>query len=96
MVWPPNHDMIPVALQIALGGNASAANCSISNVSSNELATVPGGPDWGVTGPLAVSVRADRDGNGIGRIYTITVTCSAGTASVSKSVSVTVPHDQGK
>jgi hypothetical protein len=54
-------------------------------------------PDWVITGNLAVDLRAERAGNGSGRIYTITVRCTdaAGNASA-RSVLVTVPHDGGR
>ncbi len=35
-----------------------------------------GSPDWVITGPLSVSLRAERLGSGNGRFYTITVRCT--------------------
>ncbi|MDQ3623880.1 MAG: hypothetical protein M3463_15555 [Verrucomicrobiota bacterium] len=54
-------------------------------------------PDWEITGPLTVDLRAERSGGGRGRIYTITVECQdeAGNAATS-TVDVTVPKSQGK
>jgi hypothetical protein len=42
-------------------------------------------------------LRAERSGNGAGRVYTITITCkdSAGNTA-SSTAKVTVAHDQGK
>jgi hypothetical protein len=50
-------------------------------------------PDWEVIDVNHVLLRAERAGNGSGRIYTITltVTDSAGSSS-SSSVIVRVPH----
>jgi hypothetical protein len=52
-------------------------------------------PDWEITGPLSLNLRAERLETGPGRIYTITVQCTdaAGNNST-KNAKVTVPHDQ--
>ena len=49
------------------------------------------------TDDRAFSLRAERDGNGTGRIYTVIyrVTDKSGNQTV-KSAIVTVPHDNGK
>ena len=54
-------------------------------------------PDWVITGDHTVSLRAERSGNGNGRIYKITVqaTDCAGMVSETKTLRVTVAHDQG-
>ena len=52
-------------------------------------------PDDVVTG-TSPQVRAQRDGKGDGRAYTISFEVSDGTDTVSGTVTVTVPHDQGK
>jgi hypothetical protein len=69
------------------------ASCSIISVSSNEPSS---SPQWQITGPLTVSLEADRLGTGSGRVYTITVRCTdrSGNAATG-TVVVTVPHDQG-
>jgi len=96
-LWPPNHKLVRVELSVL----ASAAACVISDVSSNEpvLGLGDGGntaPDWIVTGPLRVDLRSERDGVGQGRVYRVTVTCTAHDQSVSQTVAVTVPHDRSK
>jgi hypothetical protein len=50
-----------------------------------------------ITGPLSAKLRADRDGNGDGRVYTIEVEVidDAGNRSVG-STTVKVPHDMGQ
>ena len=48
-----------------------------------------------LTGPLSLSLRADRNGLGAGRIYSIAVTCTnASELSASGTVTVLVPHDR--
>ncbi|MBI4660133.1 MAG: HYR domain-containing protein [Verrucomicrobia bacterium] len=51
--------------------------------------------DWQITGRLTLKLRAERSGEGGGRVYTITVEGRdlAGNR-VTKDVTVTVPHDQ--
>jgi hypothetical protein len=62
-------------------------------VTSNEA----GSGQWQITGPLTLSLMADRAGNGNGRIYTVSVSCTdAAGNSKSATTTVTVPHDQGK
>ena len=54
-------------------------------------------PDWIVLGAHHVQLRAEREGNGNGRIYTITISCpDSGGSSSSQNVEVRVPHDRGR
>jgi dTDP-D-glucose 4,6-dehydratase len=54
-------------------------------------------PDWIVVDDHHVQLRAEREGNGSGRIYTITITCTdSGGNSSEEQVEVTVPHDRGR
>jgi hypothetical protein len=95
LIWPPNHKMMSASLRVSLSG--SPAVCQISVVTSNEPITGLGQTDWVITGPLTLSLRAERAGSGSGRIYTITVTCTnTGDLSTSQTVEVRVPHDRQK
>ena len=100
VLWPPNHKMRPVAISVeATDDSGEEPACEITLVTSSEPVTGPGdttSPDWIVTGPLSVDLRAERLGSGDGRIYTIEVTCTdeAGNQA-SSTVEVLVPHDQG-
>lgn len=94
-LWPPNHRMEPVTLSVSAadGCDTTAPACAISGVSSDEPAG--GTPDWRVTGPLSLELRAERDGSGDGRVYTITVTCTDGSGNAATGAAlVTVPHDR--
>ena len=93
LLWPPNHRMVPVTVSVAADGG-----CAIVGVASDD----PGGkkrddPDWVITGPLTVDLRAERSGSSDGRRYTISVECRgvAGATDAATTV-VTVPHDRGK
>jgi hypothetical protein len=92
VLWPPNHQMVPVSLQVNSTGDPSP-ECRIDSATSNEASTIPGEHAWVVTGPLAVNLRAERTGSGNGRVYTISVTCTNASGSASQSIGVTVPHN---
>jgi len=100
VLWPPNHQMVPVVVGVSTGNSGSLSTCKISKVESNEAQSGMGkgdlSPDWQITGDLTLMLRAERFGQGSGRVYTITVEC-AGTSgsSTTQTVTVTVPHDQG-
>jgi HYR domain len=92
-IWPPNGKLVPVTISASVHDNVDASPfVGIYDVTSNETIT---GDDWNVLSPLSVELRADRSGQGSGRVYTIWVEAidAAGNRSVS-SVNVTVPHDQ--
>jgi hypothetical protein len=93
-LWPPNHKMVPVTVSTSANDICSdEVTCWISNVTSNEQIV----GDWKQTGDLTLNLRAEREGRGSGRIYTITVECSDSTGnSKTGTTRVTVPHDQGK
>ncbi|HKQ75977.1 MAG TPA: endo-1,4-beta-xylanase [Blastocatellia bacterium] len=97
LLGPPNHRMVPVLLWYTTGDNCDTALVKTVTISSNEPENGTGdgdtAPDWVVNDPHHIMLRAERAGNGLGRIYTITVTVtdSAG-SSTSKSTIVRVPH----
>ncbi len=90
-IWPPNKRMVSVAVRPVVVTCAATYVCRIISVTCNEPTTAA---DIQITAPLAVRLRADRDGHGDGRIYTITVQCTTSGGSATKSVQVTVPHDR--
>ena len=93
VLWPPNHKMVAVTITSTVSGNCGAVTCKITSVTSNE----PIDGDVDITGDLTVNLRAQRAGNGDGRVYQITVQCTDAAGNVTtKTVTVTVPHDQGQ
>lgn len=99
-LWPPNHKMVDVTVSYDAINNCGTggANCVLS-VSSNEPINGTGdgdtSPDWEIINAHHVRLRSERSGNGGGRIYTITITCTDGVGNSSaKSVTVTVPKSQ--
>jgi len=77
-LWPPNHNMINVTVTVIATDLVDPAPTShIVSVSSNEADNGNGdgdtSPDWIITGPLTLQLRAERDGGSTARIYTITI-----------------------
>jgi hypothetical protein len=90
VLWPPNKKFHTVTVGYSATDNCAGTTCALS-VTSNQ-----GSPaDWQVVDGHTVSLRADRDGNGSGRLYTIAVTCSdSGGAVSTQTTTVAVPHNQ--
>jgi len=97
LLGPPNHRMVPVTLWYNTSDNCDAGLVTKVTISSNEPVNGTGdgdtAPDWVVNDAHHILLRAERAGNGLGRIYTITVTVtdSAGSSSSSSTI-VRVPH----
>jgi uncharacterized repeat protein (TIGR01451 family) len=97
-LWPVNHKMINVALDWGVTDNCGVPSCSV-NVTSNEPLNATGdgntAADWSVVDAHHVQLRAERSGNGPGRVYTIAVTCAdAKGSSSTQTTTVTVPKSQ--
>jgi HYR domain-containing protein len=96
-LWPPNHKMVLVTVTMSATDivDSSLTN-KILSVSSNQPINGTGdgdtAPDWNITGPLTVQIRAERS-QGNDRTYTITVQSKddSGNAST-KTVQVFVRH----
>ena len=102
VLWPPNHRMVNVTVSYDVMDNCPVppGSCTLS-VTSNEPVLGHGSghtsPDWIVVDDHHVLLRAEREGGGSGRIYTITITCTdSGGNSSEEQVEVTVPHDRGR
>jgi hypothetical protein len=95
VLWPPNHRLIPVTLTVnAVDSSDPSPTSTITQVTCNE-SPAPSAPDWEITGPLSLNLRADRAGNGKGRVYTIVIQCQDANGNASSaSVEVRVPHDK--
>ncbi|HUL52700.1 MAG TPA: ExeM/NucH family extracellular endonuclease, partial [Opitutaceae bacterium] len=99
VLWPPNHQMVPVIVKAVVADAADPAPVTrIIAVTSNDPADDKGhgrfAPlDWRITGPLTLQLRAELSQHGATRIYTITVESRdhAGNASTA-TVTVIVPR----
>jgi hypothetical protein len=97
-LWPPNHRMVPITLTVtATDAVDPAPVVQILSVSSSQPTNGTGdgdvAPDWVITGPLSLQLRAERS-SGVDRTYTITVTATdvygnVGTATITVVVSQT-------
>ena len=95
VLWPPNNNSVPVSVQVDVSDDSDPTPvCRITDVTSNEAVDETA---WRITGRLQVDLRAERFGQGTGRIYTLSVACTnTSELSSTTTVAVTVPHDQRK
>jgi CSLREA domain-containing protein len=107
-LWPPNHKYETYNVSDFVSGATDNCNANllssvvIASVTSDELDDNPNGGDGNTTNDIviaanckSVQLRAERDGDLNGRVYTITfrVTDAAGNVR-NATATVTVPHDQ--
>jgi len=110
LLWPPDHEMIPVTLTVDATDDCGAISCSVVAVTMNDNDEGNGAntfPDWEFDGApvvlpdsLSLLLRAERSEGGTSvddtRVYTIDVVCDdeAGN-STAASTEVLVFSDQG-
>lgn len=107
-IWPPNHKLKSFSPEDFLrfeGESCEATSFDdvdfvIVSVSSNELVNDKGDgntePDVIVSCPDQLSLRAERQGGGSGRVYTILYRATLGDGSVQEIEALAyVPHDRG-
>jgi len=91
-LWPPNHKMVDVEVMYAVTGACATATTTLS-IASNEGDDA----DYQVVDAHHVRVRAERAGGDNDRVYTITIAATSDKKTFTRrTVTVTVPHDQGK
>jgi hypothetical protein len=103
-LWPPNHKFVPITVEVVTSDICDASPAiRLISITSNESANGSGdgntSPD--VQGALigqddrAFQLRAERSGNGSGRIYTILYEAmdDSGNATT-RQATVTVPHQR--
>jgi hypothetical protein len=95
-LWPVNHKLVAVAVVVASDGLSGMASFNVEATSS-EPAT-PGETDAVIAGTSldarTISLRAERLGNGSGRVYGVTAVAAdrAGNTATALGTCV-VPHD---
>lgn len=99
-IWPPNHKMVAVRILGVSDPDNDALSITIMRVLQDEPTKTTGDGstaiDGGGIGTATALVRAERSGNGNGRVYEIQFTASDGKGRAGEGVvMVTVPHDNG-
>ncbi|MCH7569497.1 MAG: hypothetical protein IH919_02850, partial [Deltaproteobacteria bacterium] len=100
-LWPPNHKLVQVGIIGVTDPNNNQVTLTVTGVTQDE--PVNGGGDGDSSpdavvqyGDLADSVliRAERSGNGNGRVYQVTFVADDGYESCTGTVTITVPHSK--
>jgi hypothetical protein len=95
MIWPPNGQLVPMAIRNVIDPDGDPVTITVIGVRQDEP-TQGTANAFGIGTPN-VSLRADRDGRGDGRVYRLSFTArDPQGASCTGSVAVCVPHDQGR
>jgi hypothetical protein len=100
-LWPPNHKLVAVTVGVNASDNCGSVTSAIVGVTSSEADNGIGdgntSDDIQNINGLSVDLRAERSGNGGGRIYTIKVRSADPSGNYAeKTVEVIVPGDNGK
>jgi len=99
-LWPPNHKFVPVEVLGVTDPDGDPVTIAVTGVTQDESVTGGGSGNTCSDATIhdgAAQVRAERSGQGNGRVYHITFLASDGNGgSCEGKVSVCVPHDQGR
>lgn len=100
-LWPPNHTFVPVQILGVTDPDGDPVLITIDAIDQDEPTDGVGDgntcPDAHGIGTDMADVRAERSGRGDGRVYHIEFTAEDDMgAACTGSVTVCVPHDQGK
>jgi len=101
LLWPPNHKLRPVRVVVRATDVCGPVHWRITDVTSNEpedgLGDGNTSSDWLICGPTKALLRAERSGQGTGRVYTLNVEVSDMSHNITnRMVQVVVPHDRGR
>ena len=96
-IWPPNHQFVNVTIQGVTDPDGDPVTITIDQIKQDEPTDGTGDghtcPDGQGIGTSTAQIRAERSGQGNGRVYTIFFTASDGQGgSCQGSVTVCVPR----
>ena len=98
-IWPPNHKMVDVGINGVTDPDGDPVSLTIVSITSDEPTDSSGdgnhAPDAYGIGTNIATVRAERAGDGDGRVYVVNFIAEDGNGGVSEgSVTIGVPHDK--
>jgi CSLREA domain-containing protein len=98
IIWSPNGAMMPITITGVTDPNGDPIKITITSIYQDEpVGTGPASPDGAGVGSSIAYIRAERDGNGDGRVYHIYFTASDGMGGTCKGeVRVGVSNNQGQ
>jgi hypothetical protein len=101
LLWPPDHKLVPVSVLDVTDPNGGTVTITVTGVSQDEPVNGLGdgdtSPDATGVGTTNAAVRAERAGNGDGRVYHISFSATSSSGgSCTGTVTVGVPKSQGQ
>lgn len=98
-IWPPSHKMVPLSITGVTDPDGDTVAIQVTGVSQDESVNGTGDgntcPDATGLGSDTVNLRAERSGNGDGRVYHVQFTATDGNGGIcTGEVTVCVPHDK--
>ena len=103
VLWPPNHKFVTVCADVSVSDNGGTPSWSLVSITSNENADGTGDGHTPVdyrnasfgTADRCFDLRAERAGNGDGRVYDIVYAAKDASGNATDdTVHVRVPHDR--
>jgi len=101
-LWPPNHQWVEIKVNTQVSDNVDPnPTVSLTSITSNEGQNVKGdgntATDIEIKPDGRIFLRAERSGNGTGRVYTLTYTARDAAGNTTQATAqVKVPRNQGK
>jgi hypothetical protein len=103
-LWPPNHHLVDVRVHASATDTCGDATAVLDSIGSSEPDDAPGLGDGNTrfdiqdaevgTGDLTFRLRAERDGTGAGRTYTVAYSATDGSGNTTTAGAFAiVPHD---
>jgi hypothetical protein len=97
LLWPPNHRRVPITVSGVTDVDGDPITITITSIFQDEPTNKRGDGNTAIDGFIGTgtaSIRAERAGNGDGRVYHIGFTATDGAGGAcNRTVLVGVPHD---
>jgi len=100
VLWPPNHKLVPITVTVTVTDpdDPNPTSFVLQSLTSNEGNIADESQGWTPGTPSTSGfLRAERNGDGTGRVYTLTYLGKDSHGNTATcSTTVHVPHDQGQ